>query len=100
MSQTDTLPELLKTTEECIALLDSEVHEAVRDSLKLFKSKGVLIFENHDLHHKYIGQRFAIGYGGAENTLQEVTDVRCPVTPPSGHAWQYYLIAFSKEDQK
>ena len=99
MNETNTLAELLKTTEECIALLDSDVHDKVRDSLNRFKSKGVLVYENHDLTSNLIGHRFAIGYGGTENTIQEVVDNRCKVTSPLGYAWQYYLIAYS-EDQE
>ena len=94
------LTELLKTTEECIALLDSSVRQQVLDTLERFRSKGVLIYENQDLSSSFVGLRFAIGWGGAENTIQELPDARCPVAPPMGYAWQYYLIAYSKEDQE
>lgn len=86
------------STKECIDLLDESVRQAVWDSLARYKSKGVLVFSNHDFGSSRLGHMFAIGYG-PENTLTEVpADGKCRVTPPDGDmAWRYYLDAYSDD---
>lgn len=87
-------------TVDCIALMDETVRNACLDSLRNLGSKGILIFENHDLSSPNVGKRFAIGWGGERNTLKErPLAPNCPVQPPEGWAWQFQLVAYSDDLQ-
>lgn len=87
------------STAECVKLLEPEVHQQIWDSLARYKSKGLLVFSNHDLCDPDIGHKFAIGHG-PHNTIQSPpADGRSPVGPPGmpHRAWQYYLDAYSDD---
>jgi len=81
---------------DAIAMMEEEVQPAIKDSLAMYKSIGILIYENRGLNSPHGGERFAIGYG-PQNTLTELpTETKNRMTPPRGSAWQYYLVAWAK----
>lgn len=89
-----------QSTAECLQLIDEDLHELVYETAKRFKSKGLLVYENQDLSSSDVGHRFVIGYG-PNNTITELPEVnKCNLAPPQGHAWQYYLVAFSNDMQE
>ena len=81
---------------DAITMMEEEVRPAIVTSLDMYKSEGILIYENHDLGGPYGGERFAIGYG-PQNTLTELpTETKNTINPPRGSVWQYYLAAWAK----
>jgi len=84
------------TFTECLELMDEEVRDAIREQCSKHNATGVIIFECVDLSSSLIGDKFAIPYG-PDNTIKSVPkDGRCPVTPPRGSAWQFYVKAYSE----
>jgi len=61
------------TAAEFMAKFDSEVHEAIRDSLRSLKSDAVVCFENVDMCSSRLGERTALGVG-PNNTYKTVEE--------------------------
>lgn len=77
---------------------DTTLHPIIDETADRFEAEGILVYENHDFTDPVnCGQTFCIPFGSEKCTVKELPkDTKCPVDPPNGRAWQYFLAAWAR----